>query len=98
MDRAKQFMPYSPLKGFYELIHEKEIIPQERMELSEEKYDELNCKINNIKKGDVLKIKWYKEKGYIETLGKVSNIDLETGFIVIIKEKINIEDIVEIEV
>lgn len=50
MDRAKQFMPYSPLKGFYELIHEKEIIPQERMELSEEKYDELNCKINNIKK------------------------------------------------
>ncbi|CAM3168258.1 YolD-like family protein [Streptobacillus ratti] len=98
MDRAKQFVSYSPLKGFYELIHEKEILLQERMELSEEQYEELNFKINNIRKGDILKIKWYKEKGYVETFGKVSNIDLENGIIVIIKEKISIEDIVEIEI
>lgn len=98
MDRARQFMPFSPLKGFYELIHEKEIIPEERVELSEEDYDKLSMKINSIRKGDVIKVKWYKEKGYVDIIGKVSTIDFENMYIVVIKEKINIVDIIEAHV
>ncbi|WP_156300041.1 YolD-like family protein [Streptobacillus canis] len=97
MDRARQFMPFSPLKGFYELIEEKEIIPEEKMVLSEEDYDKLSFKINRLKKGDMVKVKWYKENGYVELIGKVSNIDFENMYLIVVKEKIKIFDIVEIE-
>ncbi|WP_231724621.1 hypothetical protein, partial [Streptobacillus felis] len=66
--------------------------------LSEEDYEKLSMKINSIRKGDVIKVKWYKEKGYVDIIGKVSTIDIENMYIEVIKEKINIINLVEVQV
>ena len=41
-DRAKQFMPFAALRGYEEAIKEKEKIIVDKIELSEEKKNELD--------------------------------------------------------
>ena len=97
VSRAKQFLPFDALKGFSEALREKEIEYEERKELSEESLVELNDKFNKNKKGDYIKIKYYKNGRYIEIIGIVTNIDYMKKKIQINKDiNINTCDIVSI--
>lgn len=49
-ERAKQFMPFAALKGFEELLAEKEKMIVPKIELSEERKAELDDKMRSIKK------------------------------------------------
>ena len=44
-DRAKQFMPFASLKGYYEMTRKREHIREPRRELSEDSAEELNRKL-----------------------------------------------------
>lgn len=99
IDRAKQFLPFDALKGLQEALREKEIEYEEKIELSEESLTELENKFNKIEKGSYVKIRYYKNRQYIDTDGVVTNIDYTRKKIQIDKdENINMCDIINISI
>ena len=75
--RAKQFQPFDALKGFKEAIAKKEVITVPRKELSADRIQEINEQLVNLQKGQTATIVYYGmyEQKYLQTTGKVHNID-----------------------
>lgn len=96
-DRARQFLPFASLKGYYEMIHEKEKIKEEKRELQEEELVGLSNILKSLKKGMMLRIKFYQENAYTSRIGKLTEINEAYHYLVLVKEKIQFEDILEIE-
>ena len=96
--RAKQFLPFDALKGFQEAINEKQIKYDDKKELTEESYIRLEEEWNKIDEESIVRIKYYKNKRYVEIQGKVTNIDYVRKKIKVNEENINICDIIDIEV
>ena len=92
-DRAKQFLPFNSLRGYYDLIREKEKITTPKRELSEDDLENLSIKISKIEKNMMIKIRYYDIDSYKDIEGIVSKIDLVNKFIVIVKTKISFNDI-----
>ena len=78
--RAQQFQAYDALKGFTELLHEKERIVIQKKDLSEDDYEELNEKASRLQTGKMVSIIHYDKNEYIKTTGILSRIDPELGF------------------
>lgn len=96
--RAYIFQAFDTLKGFRELLKEKERIVVKKRELSEDDLKILDQKIHEVQKGDMLRIVYYDRNEYVQKTGKLSKVDLEARYIQIVKEKINLDRIVEIEI
>ena len=88
-DRAKQFLPFNSLKGYYDLIREKEKEITPKRELSDEALEELSKKLLELKKNMMVKITYYDFDSYKTIIGLVSKIDMIYQNIVIVKTKIS---------
>ncbi len=98
LSRAKQFLPFDALKGFKEALKEKEVEYEEKKELSDESLEELENTFCRLQIGSVAKIRYYKNKQYIEVLGKITNIDyIKKKIEINNKEYINVADIIKID-
>lgn len=97
LDRAKQFMPFSPLDGYSKMISDNKIALVERKELTEEQAEYLSRQINAVKKGDIITVKYYKEGQYIDFTGMISNIDCVFRRLTIIKTVIPFDDILDLK-
>ncbi len=97
IDRARQFSPFSPLKGFYSKILEKEKVVVPRHEILEDKADDLSKKLNLVKKGMMIKVIYYLNGEYVKKEGIVSKIDNEREKLTIVKDDIYFSDIWDIE-
>lgn len=95
-DRARQFAPFSALKGFHELIKQKERVITVKKELSEDDLLILSEKMMQVKKGEMVKIVHFCEGEYVSTEGIVTDIDLVYHTITIVKRKIRFSDIIDI--
>lgn len=96
-DRAKQFLPFNSLRGYYDLISEKEKEVTPKRELSEYDIEQINNILINIEKNMMVKVTYYDIDSYKTIEGLVSRIDLNNKYIVIVKEKISFNDISNIE-
>lgn len=92
-DRAKQFLPFNSLRGYYDLIREKEKEITPKRELSDNDLEELSNKLNMIEKNMMVKLRYYDTDRYIDIEGIVSKIDFTYKYIVIVKTKISFNDI-----
>lgn len=97
-DRAKQFMPFAALKGYEDALRAKEKIVVPRRELSEEMAQELDRKLHQIRKNDVVTVVYYDREEYIRITGMVSRVDMDGRILKIVNTKIGFEDISAIEV
>lgn len=97
-DRAKQFMPFAALKGYEEALRQKEKILVDKIELSEERKEELDYKLRQIQKNMIITVVYYEEKEYIQITGMVSRIDGDAGLIKIVNKKIAFSDIYDIQI
>lgn len=95
-DRARQFMPFSALKGFQELVREKDRVRVAKKELSEDDLQELSRKIQNLKKGMMAEVTYFCQGEYIKTQGVVTEIDFTFHRLTVVKTKINFDDISEV--
>lgn len=95
-DRAKQFMPFAALKGFQEMLKEKERIVVSRMELSEEQKEELDRKLQMLEKNDIVTVVYFHDGEYVKVKGMVSRIDLNSRIVKIVNTKICFDDIADI--
>ena len=97
-DRAKQFMPFSALKGYDQAVRERERIVSEKEELTDERIENLSKMVSKIKKGDIVKVTYYKTDAYVKLSGAVTMMDLTMRYIKIIKTIIPFDDLYEIEI
>ncbi len=96
-DRARQFMPFNSLSGYFEMLEEAERIVVEKRELTEDELAKLNYLFPKIKKGMMIKITYYDKNSYRVKEGMVSKINLDTRSITLVKTEILFEDILDIE-
>lgn len=98
IERAKQFLPFNALRGYYTLVKEKEKVIEKKKSLSEDELERLEIEFEKIKVGMMVKIKYYNEDHYECIEGMVSKIDLVFRKIRIVKEEIMIDDIIDINI
>lgn len=96
-ERAKQFMPFAALKGYEEALREREKIVVPKIELSEERKDELDFQMRQIHRNDVVRVVYFKEEEYLQVTGMVSRIDTDARILKIVNTKISFDDIYELE-
>ena len=95
-NRAKQFIPFSALKGYEEALRAKEKIVVEKIELSEEKKEELDFKIQQIQKNDIVTVVYFSKEEYIKVEGMVSRLDMDAKMLKIVNTKIPFDDIYDL--
>ena len=95
-DRAKQFMPFSALKGLDEALRTKEKIVVPKVELSPEMAEELDYKMHLLEKGKVTTIIYFSSGEYVKVTGLVARIDQTSRVIQIVNTKIRFDDIFDI--
>ena len=95
--RASIFQSFDALKNFREMLKEQEEIRIDKKLLSEDSLEILDNKIHLIREGMMVKITYYKNNHYYLKEGIVSKINLQTKLLQVVKEKINIKDIIKIE-
>jgi len=93
VSRAKQFLPFATLKGYYDQIRERQRIIEPRRDLSEEENLLLSHKVTQVKKGMMIKIKYYHEDAYETFEGIVTHIDLVFRSLTLDKTKISVDEI-----
>lgn len=74
-DRARQFMPFAALRGYYELVHERERVPTPRRELTEEEARELDAALAQVARGSLVRVTYYDGDAYVTREGLVSQKD-----------------------
>lgn len=95
-DRASQFAPFDALKGFREALREKERIPADRVELSEEQKELLNCRLHQIRHGMIVTVTFFCDGAYEKKTGMVSGFDPASRNIRIVQHTISFDDICDI--
>ena len=96
-DRAKQFLPFNSLRGYYDIIREKEKIVTPKRELSESQIEELNNKLKALEKNIMINVTYYDIDSYKTICGMLTRIDFSHQYLVIVKTKISFSDITNIE-
>lgn len=96
-DRARQFMPFAALRGYYDLVHAKEVVPEPRRPLSDDEARELDEIIASLARGDVVRCRYYEDAGYREAEGAVSQIDLTFRDLWIVRRRIPFSAIQSLE-
>lgn len=96
-DRAKQFMPFSALKGYEEAVKESEKRKAEKIILAEDKKAELDIKLRKLKFGDEVSILYFDDGEYKTLSGSFIKADDFGRSVIIGCNEIDIENIMEIE-
>lgn len=94
--RAAQFLPFQAVKGLDDALLAKEKIVVEKIELSEEMYEELDKKMHKIKKGNVVTCIYFSKDEYIKITGMVARFDEYARILQIVNTKIEFENILDI--
>ena len=98
-DRAKQFAPFDALRGLREAISLEEY-KHERCQkggVSQEKIDEISKTLGDLKKGDVVEVRYFIDGYYKNIKGKV-NVDIIKQSLSVDKTVISFEDLFDIKI
>lgn len=96
-ERAKIFMPFAALKGYYDLILAQENGQEVRRELDDETAAKISDKLNRISKGSSIKVEYYENGNYLDEKGVVTIINYSYKYLVMNEQKIWFDDIMDIE-
>lgn len=96
-DRAKQFLPFSPLKGYSEALRAKEVVEVPHSALSEDEKQILDRKLSGLQLNDLISVTYYKNGKYISVSGILSRIDVTGRWLKIVQTVIPLDDIVQLD-
>ena len=96
-ERAKQFMPFAALKGYEDALREKEKIRVEKIILTEERMEELNWKLNQVKQKDMITVIYYDKGEYLKITGVLSMLDQNARVLNVVNQKIPFDSIYDIQ-
>ena len=90
-ERAKIFGSFSPLKTFGSALLEKEKIVVPKIEVADDKAQEIDRILHLIQVGEMVCAVHYLDGEYIKTVGCVSRLDVSGRAIYLAKTKINFD-------
>ena len=89
-------MPFAALKGYYDLVREKEKVIIPKKIKGDYEIDILNFKLAQLKKGMMVSVKHYVNDGYITTDGIITEVDNTFKRLRIVQTYISYDDIDDI--
>lgn len=95
-NRAKQFMPFSALRGLDEALALKEKITVDKIELTEDMAAELDRQMHLIKKGSIITVVYFHNNEYIKTTGMVARIEPSLRLLRVVNTTIMFDDIISL--
>ncbi len=95
--RAKQFMPFDALKGFREALLEQDCPGIPRKILSEDRKAELDTKLRQIHRKDIITAEYFKDGQYVQVTGEVAKVDERARGIQVAGRFIPFEDISDLQ-
>lgn len=95
-ERANQFASFAALRGFEEMVRQRERVIEPRRELSEDEAEVLSRKMNRVRCGQLAAVTYYDKDGYTMLEGMVSGIDRQRRTLTIVKTVIPLDDIRDI--
>ena len=95
--RAKQFLPFSALKGYEEALRERERLWVSRPLLSEESARELDGKLRKLEKGDEIEAVFYRKGEYCRVKGRVTRMNRAVRFLEVNECKIWFDDLYKLK-
>lgn len=96
-DRAQQFMPFAALRGYYDLIRERERTVEPRRALTDEQALALSQAFARLKRRQMARVVHYDGEGYVTTHGMVTDIDEAARILTVVRTHIPFDDIFELE-
>lgn len=97
-NRAKQFAPFSALRGLPDELAAVEKIVVPKVELSEYMEEELNNMLSVLKPGDMATVVYFSNDEYIKVTGMIARIDIECRRLQIVEKRISFDDIYSINI
>lgn len=97
IQRAHIFSAFDALKGFWEMLKEKERVIVSKRMLSEDDLEVLNQKVHAIEKGMMITLIYFDNGDYVQRTGRVVKVNFDEQYIQIIKSKIPFKSIVDIQ-
>lgn len=97
IQRAHIFSAFDALKGFREMLKEKERVIVSKRMLSEDDLEVLNQKVHAIEKGMMITLIYFDNGDYVQRTGRVVKVNFDEQYIQIIKSKILFKSIVDIQ-
>lgn len=97
--RAKQFLPFSAVKGLDEALERKRIEKEkdEKKVILSDVEDEINRELNFLEDGDLVFIEYYDDGEYKEGLFHFKKINQEEGTLSLLEGSLFLSDISKIE-
>ena len=96
--RAKQFMPFATLRGYYDAVRAQERLDTPRRELQEEDVMRISRVLARIAKGSMVRVTYYDTDAYVTMQGAVTEIVPTFQWLSVVKTRISFEDILHIEI
>ena len=96
-DRAKIFLPFSPLKGFQEALEAQERVRIPQPELSEDAAEELDRTLRRLKSGDRVSVRCYRDGARHRRSGAVQRADPRRRLLMLEDETIPFGALLEIQ-
>ncbi len=96
-DRARQFMPFAALRGYYDLIREQQRVPEPRRDLADEDVERISRHLAGLAKGDMVRIRHYDRDAYVDTEGVVARMDPVERTVTVVRQQIAFDDILYVE-
>lgn len=97
-DRARQFSPFAALRGYYDLVHERERVIEPRRPLSEEEARALDATIANLQRGVMVRAVFYEKDACRTIVGTVSQVDMIYHDLWIVRTRIPFASLCALEV
>lgn len=97
-DRARQFLPFAALRGYYDLVRERERVPTPRRELTEEEARELDAVLARVGRGSLVRATYYDGEAYVTCEGLVSQKDEILRDLWVVRTKIPLAALQSLEV
>lgn len=96
-DRAKQFIPFDALKGFWKALQEKERIVVPKAEIPDDAAEAVDHMLHSISQDDMAAVTYYHNGEYVRATGIISKIDMQKKKLSIVNTEILFSDIYEIQ-
>ena len=98
LNRARQFMPFASLRGFFALVHDRDRVAAPRRELQEEDLQALNEALNAVRKHMMVRVRYYDTDAYRTMQGLVTRIEPFQQTITIVRTIISFSDLEWLEI
>ena len=96
-ERARQFLPFNALTGYYQMILDRQRVSESKKELSEDETEALSEKLKSLRRNDLVSVTYYDKDAYITKTGMITDIDFTFQTLTVVKTKIAFQDIFDVE-